>query len=307
MDNISNVHTSIVETANELVGDSIYACKVTIPIILIVILTYTTVSSLILGEQLKLDYKPLLRGILLMFVVVFYVEIMGVISLMIAGFNGIFERPNDLMEAFQDFAEAGTSSSADPNANDGFWDTISNTWDEFFSITHLLIGFIQEGITFAVRGLISLVRSILLGFLYLVGPIAITLSMVPGFRNSGIAWLKGFIGVQFWDLTLNILDNLIFAYHVNGFSRDGMDVGYGLVVNVVIVIMYLMTPGLTNYFVNTGSASHFWGRLGGMAASALFFTGLIRNGSALRRTAASQAVDNNSQRQTTPQLSTKNE
>lgn len=293
MDN-SNVHPSLVDVANRLIGDSISACKLTIPLILIVILAYTTVSSLILGQEIKLDYKPLLRAVILMFVVAFYVEIMGVISSLISVFNNLFERPNDLLAAFQDLAETGTTSSGDPDENDGFWATIGNAWDGVFNLFHLLSSWVQEGLAFMVRAAISLIRSILLAFLYLIGPIAITISMVPGFRDAGLLWLKGFIGVQFWDLTLNILDNLVFAYQVDGFTREGMDVGYGLVVNIVIVIMYLMTPGLTNYFINTGPASSLWGRLGGIGASVLFFGNMLR-GQRNPQKGASTAVDKKAQ------------
>lgn len=262
--NITGIHSQFSSIGYGISGSILMAAKVILPVFLIAMLAYTYVKSVIQRSDFQIDYGPVIRVLLLMVVVNFYGEIMSMCSLSISAVINTVPRKPSIGNAIMQMAEATMANSHDPDPSDDWWDPIVTGFESLLSVKAWLLSSIQEGILFIVRAAISLIRSMLLVFLYVVGPIAIALSAIPGFSQSGLSWLKGFVGVQFWELSLRILDNLVFEYNLRGlqnFDADLQDAGYGIAFNLVSILMYLMAPSITNYFINTGAAGGFLSRI----------------------------------------------
>ena len=192
----------------------------------------------------------------------------------------MFDVPNgELTEALENLAIAGISPDKDNTPEDSWWLTLISLPDRLYSgVIHGLIDLVQEGVTFLIRYFISFLRTFLLAFLYLVGPVALTISLIPGFQSTALAWFKGFIHVQLWQLSLNILDLLIDGFNDYAFSAfylapgtDHVPVLVGLAINFVIMISYLFVPTLTNYFIQGGPPSNFLGQISSAAATILIY------------------------------------
>ncbi|MEL6842252.1 MAG: hypothetical protein AAFP02_03490 [Bacteroidota bacterium] len=292
MYSITNLHGPIQAIGTSFAGNVIYAAKVAVPIILIFLLGHSYARSMFFQEGTRMDYKPLLRGIVLMFVIAFYAEITTVVSAGITGLIQLIPQKPDVMDAIAQMAESTMSSGGDPDPSDGWFDEIVVSFEEALSFTNLVSYALQEGLLYMVRSGVSLVRSMLLAFLYITGPIALVLSMLPGMHNSGLAWLKGFVGVQFWELSIRILDNLVFQYNLYAQANYALsDTGYVIGVNLVALLMYLLIPSMTNYFLNTGAAGGFMSRIAQTGAGVVFMSRsfLQRAGSAGRSRAVQKA------------------
>ncbi|MEL7531340.1 MAG: hypothetical protein AAFN10_08540 [Bacteroidota bacterium] len=292
---IIDLHPAIRQIGYNFIGNVVYAGKVAVPIILIFLLAYSYGRSMFFQEGVKIDYRPVIRGIVLMFVIAFYPEITNALSSGVSGIINLIPRKPDITDAISQMAEATMSSSSDPDPNDGWFDEIVINLEEALSFTNLVSYALREGLLYMVRAGVSLIRSMVLVFLYLTGPIAFVLSMIPGFKNSGLAWIKGFVGVQFWEMTLRLLDNMVFQYNLYASANyDLSDTGYVIGFNLVALIMYLLTPTLTNYFVNTGVAGGFMSRVAQVGAGMIFMgRGMVQN---LRQKVTSQAVRNAGQK-----------
>lgn len=265
MERINSMHPSLAIVADQLIGTFLTASRALIPILLIIVLVYSLVRSLVQGQHITMDFKLLVRGLMLFFVVSVYPEVMGMLSMAIGAITDMINVPDEeLALTFQTLAEKAAATQGEP---EGMIDSVSkwfsDVWDGVSSIWLWMGTMVQEGLLYVIRAGISLVRSIILAFLYLVGPIAIAIAIIPGFENTALSWLKAFIGVQCWQLTINILDLLMKAYTEHGFAvlEHGVADDYTMLVNTCFVLMYLLVPALTNYFINTGGASNILGQM----------------------------------------------
>jgi hypothetical protein len=139
------------------------------------------------------------------------------------------------------------------------------------------------GIASIARKLIEIFRQTLLGFLYVVGPIALTMSVLPGFGKLLIKWFSHYLSVQFWSVTLVILDNLVVLYTDLSKMRTSVMSGLSLseasekidilLLNIVITVLYFMVPYLTSLFIGQSSTGMFQSRALGLAtAGAMLLT-----------------------------------
>lgn len=270
MNNIINVHPSLVTVGEQLVSESLIVAMELIPIILIVLMAISLVRSLMGNSGIRLDFSLLFRGLLLFLVTMFFVELMDMLSYLLSVIISRFERPEDFLESLEQMARIGLLDQ-DGNQDAGF---IGRILTGLRNLPVMIGIWIQEGLTFIIRLAVDLIRSYLLTFLYIVGPIAIAVSLIPGFRMTGLLWLKAFIGAQMWDLTLTLLDNLIYVYNVNFLGDGSGGAGaylHALTANLVIIFLYFISPALTNYFLNAAGASQVWSKFGAMVGSAFFF------------------------------------
>ena len=280
MDNITHLNPHLAEIASEFIHISVNNCQTIIPILLLVLLGLSLAKSLIFGKEVTMDYIQLIRGFIILVVVMLYPELMNILTMFISIFSSMFDVSNEeIMAALENIAVAGISPTEENGIDDSWWQTLLSFPDRVLS--DLLIGIvdvIQDGITFLIRHFISFLRTFLLAFLYLVGPVALTLSLIPGFQSTALTWIKGFIHVQLWQLTLNVLDLM-----VDGFNDYALSVSYlapesaqvpalvGISINMVIVVSYLFVPSLTNYFLQGGPPSNFLGQISSAAATILIY------------------------------------
>lgn len=270
MKQIINVHASLVAVGEEMIGDSLRVALQLIPIILVALLAIAIVKSLMAHRTVTMDYSLLIRGLILFFVVMFYEDLMQMLSYTLNAIIGSFQRPEGFLSSLEEMAKVGLLDE-NGEQNTGL---LGRALQAFRNLPVMIAIWMQEGLTLAIRLGISLVRSYLLVFLYLVGPISLAVSMIPGFRMTGLLWLKAFIGAQLWDLTLTLIDNLAYAYCLNFLSDPSAGAGgylHALTAQGIIVLLFLISPALTNYFLNSASASQVWGKFSAMMGTAFLF------------------------------------
>jgi hypothetical protein len=132
------------------------------------------------------------------------------------------------------------------------------------------------------RAFIETIRSILLKFLIIVGPLALTLSINEGFQYIGKFWFQKLISVYLWSLTLNILDHIIIDYYhqiavlpvlnsLIGPSVKTPETPF-YVDQLLVGFMYTLVPWLTSLFLGGFNSGHF------LSTSFRAFTSLVTTG-----------------------------
>ncbi|MGV8829927.1 MAG: hypothetical protein ACWA6U_16595 [Breznakibacter sp.] len=150
--------------------------------------------------------------------------------------------------------------------------------------------FLQFGFVKICRIVIVESRNVLLGFLIVVGPLAIVFSILPLFRENFKKWFRMYVAVILWSVTINIMDAMIIGYYknanefqlsyiyanpdgttytsetkldeetilgihsINGIEYGGMENGF---INFVFAMMYLMVPLLTAFYIGDKMAASF--------------------------------------------------
>jgi hypothetical protein len=146
-----------------------------------------------------------------------------------------------------------------------------------FNLHEMMQSFVLGGIASIARKLIEIFRQTLLGFLYVVGPIALAISVLPGFGKLLLKWFSHYLSVQFWSITLIILDNLVVLYTDLSKMRTSVMSGLSLseasekidilLLNIVITVLYFMVPYLTSLFIGQSSTGMFQSKALGLAAA----------------------------------------
>jgi hypothetical protein len=82
---------------------------------------------------------------------------------------------------------------------------LSSFWD-FFEVQTIRI----------IRTIIDYIRDVFLGIMVIVGCIAILLSILPLFKGLFTKWLKLYIAITLWAVTISILDRIVVGFAENG-------------------------------------------------------------------------------------------
>lgn len=148
------------------------------------------------------------------------------------------------------------------------------------NILDFLKGSLQAGFTMLCRSVIILIRKALFMILLVIGPIAMTFEILPHWRGQFVHWLKIYVGVILWGLTINVIDavyifyinteckdviNDISAMAKNGeyfFSSTDSDFGY---LSVVFALMYIFVPYITSIYAGGAGAGKVFTVMGGLA------------------------------------------
>ncbi len=156
-----------------------------------------------------------------------------------------------------------------------------------FNILDHLKGVLQAGMTIFCRTLIIMIRNVLFMTLLVIGPIAMTFDILPAWRGQFIHWLKVYIGVILWGLTINVIDALYVFYveteckNVLGdtaamaaqgdyyFAPTDSDFGY---MSFVIALMYLFVPYITSLYAGGAGAGKVFTAMAGYAARGVAMT-----------------------------------
>jgi hypothetical protein len=86
--------------------------------------------------------------------------------------------------------------------------SLSSFWD-FFEVSTIKI----------VRTVIDYIRDVLLGFLIATGCIAILLSIMPLFQKLFTKWLKVYIAITLWAVTISVLDRIVVGLSEHGLYK----------------------------------------------------------------------------------------
>jgi hypothetical protein len=178
----------------------------------------------------------------------FYSEIMGEVLELVQYFSNSVDQKIGNMASGESLAQKflDMSNKQDLLHPQNGWTFIPNFFDWLTAdISHLVI-MLARTVTYCIR-------EVSLMFLMAVGPLAIVISLFPGFEQGIGVWFKHFISVSFWGVTLGIIDRLFCAYLDNLALQDNTD-GF-IPLMICLTLMYCMAPMLTSKYIAHGASS----------------------------------------------------
>ena len=263
MNNVSG-NPSFIESINIMVGVVINACMVVVPTLVLMTLIVSLAKGFTSGSGVSVNYAPVVRGFILMVTLFFYQELLDIVSAAIGGFTSLLNQPANIYQDLDSLASGDPAPRTEVKPLTGYFDQVVDFFNSF-NLLSMLQSFALGGIASIARKIMEIFRQTLLGFLYVTGPIAISLSVLPFFGQLVQKWFQNYLSVQFWGVTLVILDNLVALYR--GLSQSRVDVMTGLsiseaaekldmvLITLVIAVMYFMVPYLTSFFAGQAQSA----------------------------------------------------
>ena len=255
MNNIS-ANPSFLYSVEEMVNVILYPCQLLVPTLVLITLIISLIKGFTASQGVAVNYGMVARGFVLMGVLFFYQELLGLISGTIGAFAGFLNQPINIYATLDELASG--REQAEGQGLLGYADEVVEFF-ESFNLLSLLQSFALGGVASIARKLMELFRQTILGFLYITGPIAISLSVLPVFGQLGQKWFQNYLSVQCWSITLVILDNLVVLYRNLSQHQLGLMTGLSvseaaekldmLLITIVIAILYFMVPYLTSLFI----------------------------------------------------------
>ena len=121
---------------------------------------------------------------------------------------------------------------------------LQNLWSLAFSLS-------MQPLAWMFRAIIVAFKNIVYAFMLIVGPIPLALSLIPGLGGLAAHWVKNFIVVGFWNVTIAIIDVILEGLDValiaNMFNGDE-ELSIAML-TMLTVVMYLMVPFLTSMVI----------------------------------------------------------
>ena len=255
MNNIS-ANPSFLYSVEEMANVVLYPCMLLVPTLVLITLIISLIKGFTASQGVAVNYGMVSRGFILMGVLFFYQELLGLISGTIGAFAGYLNQPANIYAEMDKLV--GGEAQAEDQGLLGYADQVVEFFNSF-NLLNLLQSFAMGGVASIARKLMELFRQTILGFLYIIGPIAISLSVLPVFGQLAKKWFQNYLSVQCWSITLIILDNLVVLYRNLTQHRLGLMTGLSVseavekldmvLITIVIAILYLMVPYLTSLFV----------------------------------------------------------
>ena len=250
-----------------------------IPLFLLVVMFNQVFGALVFSQRFRLDVYPIVRGIVLLFALTFYADFLDVISASIQALSDYIGPDKTFMQKLSDMWNLllpGSQAGGLPSNMEELYQSFTRLMQ--FDLVNWLLALLEGSFVHIVRKGIEILRLVLLGFLYIVGPLAIGLSIIPGFNSLAMKWLQSYLTVQFWSVTLIILDTLVAEFntlYLNGllFTNE-LGASNFVLVSLIIVILYFMVPHLTAYYLGHSHAAIFQSRV--------FSTALLGAGMAIQ-------------------------
>ncbi|WP_017733364.1 hypothetical protein [Nafulsella turpanensis] len=248
----------------EMTRVMLYPCQLLVSTLLLMTLILSLMRGFTASGGVAVHYGFVARGFVLMGLLFFYQELLDLISGTIGAFAGYLQEPSNIYERLDELA-AGRAAATDPTLS-GYVEEVVQFFNSF-NLLSLLQSIALGGIASIARKLMELFRQTLLGFLYITGPIAITLSVLPAFGQLLQKWFQHYLSVQCWSITLIILDNLVVLYRNLSQQRLGIMNGLSiseaaekldmLLITLVIALLYFMVPYLTSLFIGQTQSAVF--------------------------------------------------
>ncbi|MEK6480925.1 hypothetical protein WJR50_25510 [Catalinimonas sp. 4WD22] len=148
---------------------------------------------------------------------------------------GVEEEEQSMWELVQNWA-GYISDQANP------FDWIQNWWG-------LATALSWQALSVLIRAGMIVFKNIVYAYMLIVGPIPLVLSLIPGFQGMAAHWIKNFIVVCYWNVTLALLDAIMQALNVQiladiAFGGDEeMTIG---LLTALSAIMYFFVPYLSS-------------------------------------------------------------
>jgi hypothetical protein len=161
-----------------------------------------------------------------------------------------------------------------------FFKTLFSQTAPKISIWDLNVNLVLAAAAAAIAGIaawiIEWLRFLLLAFMYLVGPIVISLSVIPPLRPLLKAWIRDTIEIMSWLITLALLYqilNTIMSSYISFPSLSNSDPVVMAAILILFIILVILAPLLTGKLYKGGM-----GALGSIASAAT--TMIITGGTA---------------------------
>lgn len=250
--------------------------------------------TFLVSSDLTTDYTPVVRAIILTIVLTLYSDLLYIVTGMIDFVASLFS-PKDPQEVLASLkAMTAKVDGAFTTANSNLWKDFDLKWDtdqmkkdidivlgvmsnSVEMVILKLVRLVAEGLTLLVRAFVAKMQVLVVVFLAITGPIAILISMIPGFQGAMAYWFRNLLHAKFWAMTIGVLDNIVNFYvdnlvdtHIDNMMNNAtLEQRFGAIFNLVVVhycVMgaYLATPLLTNMFIGGITSA---GGLAGWAAS----------------------------------------
>lgn len=161
------------------------------------------------------------------------------------------------METIQKEQAANPGDVAVVSPITSFVDGIKNA---FSSPLTFLSELISDGVTYIIRMVVERISYLLVSVLIIIGPLAVAFNAAPFFGpGTLVKWFVAWLGIKCWMLTMSALDLMIEIISLSNVlnTKDmsllsGIEQSYlTLSVNVSIIIAYMMTPWITNKYINS--------------------------------------------------------
>ena len=269
-----------------------------VPIMMTITLVTTIGRGYLSGQSLQIDLAPLFKILLIAGFLLSYRTIMPKvgdsiywISRAVTG-NGAQAQAYSTLENLKPKPPGSTTPPNPTTVANGTQDqpsVISGLADKIASIAGSISGFsfrqwLLELATGTIAQLVQVcmlfIQAFLAGFLFVVGPIAFTLSMLPGFGGLMKSWFQSYLSVNLWTVTFAIINKLFAQYSaamaalaaskittVDQYFAQYASDGQYQVACIIFIIMYLMVPYMTSLIVGSSAAQSFVGAAAGLVAS----------------------------------------
>lgn len=256
-------------------------------------LVSTLFRGFVFGNSLQMDWAPLAKATWIFFLLLFYQPLVDTLGNGIGSFTEILA-PGESAQAAQERSmatapvvqQAQSGQASEHEVAENSPGAITTAFDLFsnFGLSGIITWLIKGAATMIIRVIMEFIQQFILGFLYVCGPIALTLSIIPAFSSLAMKWLQNLLAVHMWGLSFALLDTLyanfadaaptqsggFFAGVVNFFTA-----GNGNTVNATIfaaqsfafILLYIMIPYLTSLYIGSTTAQGFIGSMVGAAAS----------------------------------------
>jgi hypothetical protein len=275
MNNWGHVDQAFINMVLLLVNTVRQNCLFLVPAFLLAGLITAIVRSVFSQSQMSVNGDFMLRGILIWCVLFNYIEIIDLVTSGIEGFRDLIPQPGTILDDLNEFSNMALSTSktaSDPNipTQDKILELAKGLFDFNFGLLYFVNAALEEGLTMLIRIGLEKIRAMLLAFLTVAGPLSLALSVFPGMDRVSGHWFRGWFSVHMWSVTIRILDAIIHNYNQAVFAHlsDSPTILIdSLVVNIVCMLMYLMVPTLTSYFVGQALTNGFLSKLAGTAAT----------------------------------------
>jgi len=178
------------------------------------------------------------------------------------------EKSPVLLQASQDASQMETAFVELANVVEHAKTVFNNTLEFFsFSLPSLLWASIADGITGVIRYVVEVLSIMLTSVLIVVGPLAIMFQTAP-FIGDGVLknWFGAWLSIKCWLITMSIIDLMMHKFlilfttqprgTIDFYSNLGTSAAtMSLVMNVAFIVLFIMTPFITNYWVKGGGGA----------------------------------------------------
>lgn len=209
--------------------------------------------------KLRFTIPQFVPILLIIIALLSYTEIIPMIGDAFFGLADYIRGESELAFRLTNIWDALKSKLGVEGEDQNMWDLVKN-WAGYISDQSNPFDWIQnwwglatamswQALGILIRAGMIVFKNIVYAYMLIVGPIPLVLSLIPGFQGMAAHWMKNFIVVCYWNVTIGLLDALMQALNVQiladiAFGGDEeMTIG---LLTAFSAIMYFFVPYLSS-------------------------------------------------------------